>query len=88
MSLTLQTTTARVDENGVLHGLEILESLKSKVVQVVVILEKEEDYDDSDLTSLQWHRGLSVLMAPHFQDDPAEDIYTLEDGKPYDATQD
>lgn len=89
MSITLQTTRARVDENGELHGLELLKSLRGREVQVVLVVDETAvEYDDSELTPAQWNRGLSILMAPHFVDDPEEDIYTREDGKPYDASQD
>ena len=88
MSLTLQTISAEIDENGVLHGLQKLEALRSQIVQVVVVTNGEADYDDFNLTPAQWHRGISNLMAETFVDDPEEDIYSREDGKPYDATQD
>ncbi len=88
MSLNLHTTTAMIDENGELRGLEKLESLRSQMVQVVIVSQREAQYDDSDLTPQQWQRGVSVLLASDFADDPGEDIYSREDGKPYDTSQD
>ena len=93
MSLNLQTTTAVIDENGVLRGLEPLLNARGETVQIVIIrLEKEtgpeSEYDDSELTPEQWHYGVSRLMAANVEHDSEEDIYSLEDGKPYDASQD
>lgn len=92
MSLNLQTTTAIIDENGVLRGLEPLLNARGETVQIVVIrLEKdagsELDYDDSELTPQQWERGAARLMAAELEDNPEEDIYSREDGKPFDASQ-
>ena len=88
---TLQTTA--VVENGFLRGTELLNQLDGETVQVVVIHVKKDaktksEYDDSELTPQQWERGVAALMAADFADDPAEDIYSREDGKPYDTTQD
>lgn len=92
MSLNLQTTTAVIDENGVLRGLEPLLNARGETVQIVIIrLEKEtgpeSEYDDSELTPAQWERGAARLMAADLEDDLAEDIYSREDGKPFDASQ-
>ena len=82
-------TVGTVDENGVLQSTPIT-GVRAGAVRLLVMVPQEEppNYDDSDLSPEQWKAGLSRLMAPHFADDPAEDIYTREDGKPYDATQD
>jgi hypothetical protein len=88
MSVTLRTTLATIDENGELRGMEKLENLRSQVVKIVVVTEPEGEHDDSDLTSHQWHR--MVMQSSAFQEwaDPVEDIYTLDDGKPFDFSQD
>lgn len=82
MSLNLQTTTAMVDENGELRGLERLKNLRSRLVQVVIVSEREPEYDDSELTPQQWNKMLMQSSAFKEWADPAEDIYTLEDGQP------
>lgn len=82
MSLNLQTTTAMVDENGELRGLERLKNLRSRLVQVVIVSEREAQYDDSELTPQQWNKMLMQSSAFKEWADPAEDIYTLEDGQP------
>lgn len=82
-------TTGTVDENGVLQVAPFVGVPAGQVVVSVKVPKNEAlDYDDSDLSPEQWNAGLTRLMAPHFSDDPAEDIYTREDGKPYDGTQD
>lgn len=92
MSLNLETmqTTAVFDANGILHATTPLPGRDGEQVQIVVIRLREEptDYDDTNLTPAQWARGLSVLMERYFADDPAEDIYSAEDGQPYNASQD
>ncbi|MBW3636401.1 MAG: hypothetical protein KY445_08045 [Armatimonadetes bacterium] len=82
MSLNLHTTTAMIDENGELRGLEKLEPLRSQLVQVVIVSQREPQYDDSDLTPQQWNKMLMQSSAFKEWADPAEDIYTLEDGQP------
>ena len=79
-------TTGVVDENGVLQVAPFV-GVPAGLVRVSVAVSKDA-YDDFDLSPQQWNAGLSRLMAPHFADDPDEDIYSREDGKPYDATQD
>jgi len=79
-------TMGTIDENGVLQVAPFA-GVRAGQVRVWVSV-AESAAGASELSSAQWHSGLSRLMAPHFQDDPEEDIYTLEDGKPYDATQD
>ena len=82
---TLQTTA--VIENGFLRGTEPLPQLNGETVQIVVIRVKNEkpeamEYEMSDPTPQEWNRML--MQSSAFKDwaDPAEDIYTLEDGEP------
>lgn len=86
MSLNLQTTTALIDENGILRGLEPFHALRGCRVRVVIVTE-EAQYEDCELTPAQWERGAARLMAAELADDPVEDIYSREDGKPFDASQ-
>lgn len=87
MSLNLQTTTAMIDENGELRGLEKLESLRSQLVQVVIVSAREAQYDDSELTPQSWQTSLAHNPAFAFLGDEAEDIYSWEDGRPIDKTE-
>jgi len=86
---TFQTieTTATVDENGILKVAPLV-GVAPGEVRLLVIVAPPYDAEAPDLTMEEWHAGVSRLMAPFFADDPEEDIYSLEDGKPYDATQD
>lgn len=86
MSLNLQTTTAIIDENGELHGLEKLPMLRSQLVKIVILpqiqSEARTEYDDSEVTPREWNRMLMQSSAFKDWEDPAEDIYTLKDGEP------
>lgn len=81
-------TTGAIDENGVLRVAPFAGVPAGQVVVSVKVPQEVLDYDDSDLSPKQWNAGVSRLMASHFQDDPEEDIYTLEDGQPYDTAKD
>ncbi len=81
MSLNLQTTTAMIDENGELRGLERLESLRSRLVQVVIVSEQKAAYDD-EAASQSWQTALAHNPAFAFLSDEAEDIYSWGDGRP------
>ena len=88
MSLQLETiqTTARIDEQGILHGIEPLAGFEVGEVQIVVIRVKndapEEEMDLSEISEAQWRRAMSRNPVFDFLKDPAEDIYTWEDGEP------
>jgi len=86
---TFQTieTTATVDEHGVLKVAPLV-GVAAGEVRLIVFVTPQKESEAPDLSRKQWHAGLSRLMAPHFADDPEEDIYSKEDGKPYDAKQD
>ena len=83
---TLQTTA--VIENGILRGTEPLPQFNGETVQIVVIRVKLEeagakiDYEQSDPTPQEWNRLLMQSSAFKEWADPAEDVYTLEDGEP------
>jgi len=73
--------TAVVDEK---HNLQLDAPLPGSITGRVrvIVLAPEIEYDHSDLTEEQWLRAASVLQAQDFEDDPADDIYILKDGKP------
>lgn len=88
MSLPLETiqTTARIDERGILHGIEPLAGFEAGEVQVVVIrikTEAQEEMDLSEISETQWCRAMSRSSALAFLSDPTEDIFTMEDGEPF-----
>lgn len=89
MSLNLHTVeaTANLDENGVLHVNEPIRGLEAGEVLVIVVARAQnhpvpERYDD--ISSQEWNRAMMNSSALAFLKDPAEDIYTLEDGEPID----
>ena len=73
--------TAQVDGMGQLIIEKPLLSVLNKQVKIVVLV--EEEGDEFDETT--WLQSLSVNPAFDFLKDDAEDIYTLEDGQPFDA---
>ncbi len=79
-TLELQTTTAVVDENGELRGLEPLPALKGRRVQIVVVSEKTATFETSEISETMWHRGIVSNPAFAFLKDEAENIYSWEDG--------
>lgn len=69
---------ATVDENGLLHIDQPL-SFKNKKVKLIV-LAQEDDINDKE-----WMKFLASNSAFDFLKDEAEDIYTINDGKPYNS---
>lgn len=49
-------------------------------VRVIILMPEEEDIDESE-----WLQTASNNPAFAFLEDPEEDIYTIDDGKPFDA---
>lgn len=66
------------DNEGNLN-ISLGKAFGQKKAEVIFLL--EPDY--GDITEEEWLRGLSSNPVFDFLKDPAEDIYTLEDGKPY-----
>lgn len=69
-------TTGRFDKEGKLH-LEIPLSLRNQKVKLIILIPEEEDITDEE-----WLSALGENEAFSFLQDPEEDIYSLEDGKP------
>ncbi|MDP6072811.1 MAG: hypothetical protein QGG34_14850 [SAR202 cluster bacterium] len=68
----------KIDEDGQLHLDEPVADLPPSRVGVVSFVT-----DDSDISEKEW---LHLLMSDpdfDFLKDPEEDIYTLDDGKPF-----
>ena len=75
-------TTGTVDENGVLQVEPFVVGAPPGQVRLSVALATSPlDYDDSEPTPQE----LAAMSMTTFADwaDPAEDIYSVEDGKPY-----
>lgn len=85
---TFQTveTTGTIDENGVLTVAPLVGvapgTVRLFVLVTTLVSDEVPDYDDSEPTAVE----LAALQSHSFPewDDPAEDIYTWEDGEPVD----
>jgi hypothetical protein len=73
--------TAQVDGMGQLIIEKPLLTVLNKQVKIVVLVEEEGDEFDE----ATWLQSLSVNPSFDFLKADAEDIYTLEDGQPFDA---
>jgi hypothetical protein len=74
--LTAIETTGTIGANRQLLLDEDLPENISAKVRVIVL------FDEDDLSERQWLKAASKNDAFDFLNDEAEDIYTLEDGKP------
>lgn len=71
-------TTGRIDNKGFLNIDHPIQA-RSKKVRVIILLPDEESPED-DKT---WLAALSNNPAFDFLNEPEEDVYTLNDGKPF-----
>jgi hypothetical protein len=71
--------TGTIDTQRQLHLDEPLPPGGPSRVRVIIFMDEEDE-----LSEQEWLRAAAVNPAFHFLQDPAEDIYTLEDGKPFD----
>jgi hypothetical protein len=71
------------DENGFLHSVRPFPELSAPRILATADAEEEIEYDDSEPTPQE----VTAMSAAAFADwaDPAEDIYSMEDGKPYNS---
>ena len=70
-------TTGRIDKEGNLHLSKPLEE-KDKKVKVIVLLPEGESEDEN-----LWLKALTKNPSFGFLEDPAENIYSAKDGKPF-----
>lgn len=70
--------TGTVDEQRQLHLDEPLPIVGPSRVRVILLFPEEADIDERE-----WLRAAATNPAFDFLKDPAEDIYTLADGKPF-----
>jgi len=70
--------TGTVDEQGVIHLDPPLTQVRPGRVRVLLLMSDEADIDERE-----WLRGAAGNPVFDFLSDPAEDIYTLEDGQPF-----
>jgi len=78
-------TIGTVDESGVLSVAPFV-GIPAGEVRVSVAVPQpnvaEDEYTLEEITEEEWRRGMQSSSALAFLADPAEDIYTLEDGEP------
>jgi len=70
--------TGEIDENHRLRLHAPIPLHGPRRVRVIILFP-----DEDDVTEGEWLRAASTNPALDFLRSPAEDIYTLEDGKPY-----
>jgi hypothetical protein len=75
--LTAIETTATIGGNRQLLLDEDLPENMSAKVRVIVLIDEENDFSDKE-----WLKSASENEVFDFLKDEAEDIYSLEDGKP------
>jgi hypothetical protein len=61
------------------HRLSVVVPNEVKAGPIKVILETADENEDD------WFQGVAAIWSREF--DPREDIYTLQDGDPFDATE-
>lgn len=80
----METTLAAIELSGTVnenHQIQLDEPLPieaSKRVRVIVLYST-----DNDISDKEWMQAAGANPAFSFLNDPAEDIYSLEDGKPF-----
>jgi hypothetical protein len=80
----MQTTLNAIEVTGTIsssRNLELDEDLPENIsskVRVIVLYSA----NDEDFSERQWQQAAASNQAFDFLNDSAEDIYTLEDGKP------
>ena len=83
--LNMQTTLNAIEVTGTIsssRNLQLDEDLPENIsakVRVIVLYST----NDGDFIEQEWQRAASSNEAFDFLNDSAEDIYTLEDGKPF-----
>ena len=78
-SLNAIELTGTIDENSQLRLDDRLPIAGPRRVRVIVLYNEEKDWDEGD-----WLYVTSRSPAFDFLREPREDIYTREDGKPFD----
>lgn len=74
--------TGTLDAQGQLQLDNPLPQAKPSRVRIIVLLPEEDDLS-SEIEEQTWVNAIATNPSFAFLHDPDEDIYTLEDGKPY-----
>jgi hypothetical protein len=78
-SMRALEATGTVDENGQLHLDRPIPSHAADRVRVLLLFNEDSDIDEGE-----WLLGAARNPAFDFLNDPAENIYSISDGKPFD----
>lgn len=78
--MTAVELTGTIDEHNQLHLDDKLPITGPKRVRVIVLTTIEEEISEEE-----WLKAAARNPAFHFLHDAAEEIYTIEDGKPIDV---
>ena len=70
--------TGTIDEESRLHLDEPLPIAGPSRVRVIIVFPEETDIDETE-----WLRAATMNPAFDFLQEPEEDLYTLDDGKPF-----
>ncbi len=70
-------TTGKIDKAGILH-LDTPLELQERTVKVIVLIPDEVEMEEQE-----WLKAISHNPAFDFLQDEKEDIYSLNDGKPF-----
>ena len=73
--------TGQVDSEGRLHLDERLNAVHAGPVRVILLVTENPDL----IEETDWLRNAATNSAFDFLNDPAEDIYSPSDGKPFNA---
>jgi len=80
--------TGTLDENGVLEVAPFVGATAGRVRVTVLVAPllpvetQDENYSLEEMDEKTWHHGIVSNPVFDFLKDPAEDIYTAEDGEP------
>lgn len=77
-TMTALELTGTIDEHQHLQLDDVLPFPGPARVRVIVLYSAEDEWDD-----MQWLQAAAQNPAFEFLHDPQEDIYSLEDGRPF-----
>lgn len=69
-----------IDKEGVLHLSTLLTEIEKSVKVIVLVPENNEEDEEKE-----WTKAIAKNPTFSFLEDSAEDIYSLTNGKPYQA---
>lgn len=79
MLRAIEMTATIDDERRLLLDAPLPENASGRVRLIILFA------DDSEISETEWLRAASTSPSYAFLRDPKEDIYTLNDGKPFNA---